>query len=94
MRKLRADIAPVDSHETSKAVGVDVYMGTATFTGKHELEVGGKTLRFRKAVIATGGRAKVPPNSRFGSSALPHERVVVQSVRASSAVCRGGCWTD
>lgn len=89
MRKLRADIAPVDSHETSKAVGVDVYMGTATFTGKHELEVGGKTLRFRKAVIATGGRAKVPPipgldqvpyltnASLFNLSELPPRFVVV-----------------
>ncbi|CAE7187556.1 merA, partial [Symbiodinium pilosum] len=61
MRKLRADIAPVDSHETSKQVGVDVYMGTSTFTGKNELQVGEKRLKFRKAVIATGGRAKVPP---------------------------------
>lgn len=61
MRRLRAEIAPVDSHETSRAVGVDVYMGQATFVGPHELRVGERRLRFRKAVIATGGRAKVPP---------------------------------
>jgi len=61
MRRLRAEIAPVDSHETSQAVGVDVYMGKATFVGPHELRVGERHLRFRKAVIATGGRAKVPP---------------------------------
>lgn len=29
MRRLRAEIAPVDSHETSRAAGVDVYMGKA-----------------------------------------------------------------
>lgn len=29
MRRLRAEIAPVDSHTTSQAVGVDVYMGKA-----------------------------------------------------------------
>mmetsp|Transcript_854 Transcript_854/g.1651 ORF Transcript_854/g.1651 Transcript_854/m.1651 type:complete len:553 (+) Transcript_854:32-1690(+) len=89
MRRLRADIAPVDSHETSKQVGVDVYMGKATFTGKHELQVAGKTLHFRKAVIATGGRAKVPPipgldqvpyltnASLFNLAELPSKLVVV-----------------
>lgn len=61
MRRLRAKIAPVDSHTTSAKAGADVYVGQATFTGPHELQVGGQTLHFRKAVIATGGRAKVPP---------------------------------
>eukprot|EP00438_Fugacium_kawagutii_P005370 Skav215045 [mRNA] locus=scaffold2053:45503:52508:+ [translate_table: standard] len=67
MRRLRAEIAPVDSHETSRAAGVDVYMGkarllaVATFLSPHEIQVGDRRLRFRKAVVATGGRAKVPP---------------------------------
>ena len=64
----RATHAQVDSHETSKQVGVDVYMGTSTFTGKNELQVGEKRLKFRKAVIATGGRAKVPPIPGLGSN--------------------------
>jgi hypothetical protein len=34
MRRLRAEIAPVDSHETSQAVGVDVYMGKARYNWK------------------------------------------------------------
>ncbi|CAK9063951.1 unnamed protein product [Durusdinium trenchii] len=67
MRRLRADIAPVDAHTTSRDVGVDVYMGKACFTGKNELKVGERTLRFRKAVIATGGRARVPPISGLDS---------------------------
>ncbi len=33
MRRLRAEIAPVDSHATSQAVGVDVYMGKAGCDG-------------------------------------------------------------
>lgn len=33
----------------------------ATFLGPHEIQVGDRRLRFRKAVVATGGRAKVPP---------------------------------
>eukprot|EP00929_Paragymnodinium_shiwhaense_P109093 TRINITY_DN75469_c0_g1_i1.p1 TRINITY_DN75469_c0_g1~~TRINITY_DN75469_c0_g1_i1.p1 ORF type:complete len:534 (+),score=117.69 TRINITY_DN75469_c0_g1_i1:91-1692(+) len=61
MRRLRADIAPVDSHETTAKAGADMYVGKAVFTGKNELKVGDQTLRFKKAVIATGGRAKVVP---------------------------------
>lgn len=61
MRRLRADIAPVDSHEETVRAGADVYVGRAVFVGPHALEVGGQTLRFRKAVVATGARAFVPP---------------------------------
>merc|ERR1712008_652885 len=45
----------------TKSAGADMYMGKAVFTGRNEISVDGKLLRFRKAVIATGGRAKVPP---------------------------------
>lgn len=38
-----------------------MFFGNAVFKGPHEIEVAGQTLRFRKAVIATGGRAAVPP---------------------------------
>lgn len=61
MRRLRAKIAPVDSHDTSMKVGADVYVGTGVFVGPHELMVGEQKLRFKKAVIATGGRAKILP---------------------------------
>lgn len=61
MRRLRAEIAPVDSYEATVQAGADMYMGRAIFVGPHELQVGNQTLRFRKAVIATGGRATVPP---------------------------------
>lgn len=61
MRRLRAKIAPVDSYEVSRAVGVDCYQGRATFTGRDTVEVNGQVLRFRKAVIATGGTAALPP---------------------------------
>jgi pyruvate/2-oxoglutarate dehydrogenase complex dihydrolipoamide dehydrogenase (E3) component len=61
MRRLRAQIAPVDSFEATAKAGADMYFGDAVFKGPHEIEVAGQTLRFRKAVIATGGRAMVPP---------------------------------
>lgn len=61
MRRLRAEIAPVDSHDTTSKAGADMYVGKAVFTGPNELRVGEQTLRFRKAVISSGARAKVPP---------------------------------
>ncbi len=62
VRRVRADIAPHDSaRRFSEHYGIDVYLGEARFTGRDTVEVGGATLRFTRAVIATGARAAVPP---------------------------------
>lgn len=64
MRRLRAHISDVDSAEGARKAGVDVFLGDGRFVSPDTIEVGteagGKRLRFRKAVIATGGRALVP----------------------------------
>jgi pyruvate/2-oxoglutarate dehydrogenase complex dihydrolipoamide dehydrogenase (E3) component len=57
MRRLRARIAPNDSAERFRNLGVDVFIGEGRFTGTDTIEAGGKTLKFSKAVIATGARA-------------------------------------
>jgi pyruvate/2-oxoglutarate dehydrogenase complex dihydrolipoamide dehydrogenase (E3) component len=61
MRRLRAGISPHDSAARFRGLGVDVYLGQGAFTGANAVEVGGKTLHFRRAVIATGARAERPP---------------------------------
>lgn len=61
MRRLRAAISHHDSAERFAGLGVDVYMGHARFTSPDTIEVDGKQLQFRRAVIATGGRAAAPP---------------------------------
>lgn len=61
MRRIRADISKVDGAPRFSSLGVDVFTGQGTFTGPETVEVAGATLRFRKAVIATGARAAVPP---------------------------------
>ncbi len=61
MRRLRAQISPNDSAQRFKDLGVDVFLGAGRFTGTETLEVGGKTLSFSRAVIATGARAAAPP---------------------------------
>ena len=62
LRRLRAQISHHDSAKRfSEEVGVDVFLGKGTFTGSDTIEVNGQTLRFSKAVIATGGTAAIPP---------------------------------
>lgn len=61
MRRLRADISPHDSARRFRELGVDVFLGAARFCGQDRVEVGGQTLRFARAVIATGARAAAPP---------------------------------
>jgi pyruvate/2-oxoglutarate dehydrogenase complex dihydrolipoamide dehydrogenase (E3) component len=63
MRRIRADIAAADSVQrfTGPELGVDIFFGDATFTGESCVAVGGLELKFKKACIATGGRAAVPP---------------------------------
>ncbi|MFI5367148.1 MAG: mercuric reductase [Candidatus Binatia bacterium] len=62
MRRLRARISHHDSvHRFQDELGVDVFLGQACFTGPDSVDVGGKTLRFKRAVLATGARAADPP---------------------------------
>ncbi len=61
MRGLRARISRHDSAQRFTALGVDVFFGVGRFTGLDTVTVGEQTLRFSKAVIATGARAAAPP---------------------------------
>lgn len=89
MRRLRAGISVHDSAERFRGLGIDVFLGDGRFTGPDTIEVGGKTLRFRRAVIATGARAAVPPvpglaeagyrtnETIFNLTELPEQLVVI-----------------
>jgi pyruvate/2-oxoglutarate dehydrogenase complex dihydrolipoamide dehydrogenase (E3) component len=60
MRRIRAGISHQDSAERFSSLGVDVFLGSGRFASKNTVEVGDKTLQFKKAVIATGARAARP----------------------------------
>jgi len=62
LRKLRADLSPNDSAQRFAKLGVDVFLGEARFAGPDTVKVAGQTLRFKRAVIATGARAVDPPS--------------------------------
>lgn len=61
MRRLRAGISHHDSATRFQQIGVDVFLGSGSFTGNGSVKVGNQELRYKKAVIATGARAVRPP---------------------------------
>ena len=61
MRRLRAQISPNDSAERFRNLGVDVFLGQARFVDSNTVDVNGTSLKFKRAVIATGARAAAPP---------------------------------
>ncbi len=60
MRRLRARISDHDSAARFRGLGVDVFLGEGHFSGPGTVEVAGKALKFKKAVIATGSRPVHP----------------------------------
>ncbi|MBA2350041.1 MAG: FAD-dependent oxidoreductase [Solirubrobacterales bacterium] len=85
----QATIAPQDSPERLRNAGVEVYEGHGAFVAPGELRVGGETLRFRSAILATGSAPVLPPvdglegieplttDSVWGLRELPERLVVV-----------------
>ncbi len=61
MRRIRAGISHHDSARRFSALGIDVFLGSGQLVASDAVEVAGRRLRFRKAVIATGARAAAPP---------------------------------
>ena len=60
MRQVRTTISPIDSAVAAKKAGVDVFFGEASFASQDTITVNGQTLKFKKAVIASGARAVRP----------------------------------
>jgi pyruvate/2-oxoglutarate dehydrogenase complex dihydrolipoamide dehydrogenase (E3) component len=60
MRRVRARVSRRVSVQKLTSAGVDVFFGQARFAGPTAVEVEGKTLHFKRALIATGARPKVP----------------------------------
>ena len=60
VRGVRARISRAASAHRLTAAGVNVFFGHARFTRTDALDVDGATLRFRRALIATGARPDTP----------------------------------
>lgn len=92
MRRIRARISPHDSAARYRdEKGVDVFLGSARFTGESGLDVDGTTLRFKKAVIATGARAAPLPIAGLAEAgALTNESVFNLTTRPRRLAVIGG----
>jgi pyruvate/2-oxoglutarate dehydrogenase complex dihydrolipoamide dehydrogenase (E3) component len=87
MRRLRARISRNDSAQRLREHGVDVFLGNARFIARDAVEVDGAHLRFKRAIVATGGRpAELPvladagfltSETVFALTALPRRLLVV-----------------
>src|SRR5262249_40325872 len=60
VRRIRARVSRVDSAQSLRAQGIDVFFGEAQFTSRDAIAVDGTRLRFRKALVATGARPDLP----------------------------------
>jgi pyruvate/2-oxoglutarate dehydrogenase complex dihydrolipoamide dehydrogenase (E3) component/uncharacterized membrane protein YdjX (TVP38/TMEM64 family) len=92
MRKIRAEISQDDSaHRYQNELGVDVFQGNARFTGTKTIEVAGRTLKFKRAVIASGARAAVLPIAGLAEAGyLTNETVFNLTERPKRLVVIGG----
>lgn len=69
MRRVRSTISAEDAARRYRdELGVEVFLGEARFTGPDSVVVAGKTLRFSRAVIATGARAIELPIDGLGDA--------------------------
>jgi pyruvate/2-oxoglutarate dehydrogenase complex dihydrolipoamide dehydrogenase (E3) component len=69
IRRVRSRIAEQHSIERVQALGIDVFLDQARFSGPQSLRAGTATLRFVKALIATGARpraASIPGLEEIG----------------------------
>lgn len=107
MRRVRAEISHHDSAKRFREFGADIFLGEARFSGPDTVEVAGRTLRFKKAVIATGARPAVPPieglkeagfltsETMFNLTGRPDRLMVIGGgpvgCEMAQAFCRLGC---
>ncbi|MCI0434851.1 MAG: FAD-dependent oxidoreductase [Gemmatimonadetes bacterium] len=80
LREVRAGISRHDSVERYSQAGVDVYLGHCAFVDAHTLEIDDQRLRTRKAVIATGAVAALPPVPGLQESG-PHTNETIFDLR-------------
>lgn len=106
MRRIRTRISVYHSAHDLAALGIDLFFGEARFAGANALFVDDERLAFRKALIATGARPRIPdiPNLErtgyrtsatiFEMTALPKRLAVIGGgplgCELAQAFCRLG----
>src|SRR5271168_747611 len=60
MRRIRARVSRRVSADRLRAAGIDVFFGQGRFAGADAIEVDGKRLHFKRALVASGARPRLP----------------------------------
>ncbi len=58
VRRVRSELAPNDSAERFRGLGVDVFLGEASFVDATTVAVDGRNLKYNRCIVATGSRPK------------------------------------
>lgn len=106
VRKAQARISRSEAARDLRGEGIDLFFGTARFGDPRSLKVGAQTLRFARALIATGGILRPPDvpglaeigfvtvNSLFTRDTLPASMMVIGGgplgTEMAQAFCRLG----
>ena len=91
MRRLRSRLSHHDSVRRFRELGVDVFLGQGRFADRRTLLVGGESLPFKKAVIATGARAVCPAVDGLAQAGfLTNETVFSLTKRPARLAVIGG----
>lgn len=90
VRRIRADMARHDGAQEMRKRGVNVLFGTAKFTGPKSLDLDGTEVKFRKAVICTGGRPDVPNVPGLRENSLTSETVFNLTTLPARLIIVGG----
>jgi pyruvate/2-oxoglutarate dehydrogenase complex dihydrolipoamide dehydrogenase (E3) component len=91
LRRIRSTMSYHDSAHRFRQLGVDVFLGQGAFRGRDRVGVGDLTLRFKKAVIATGARASLPEIDGLATSGfLTNETIFSLTERPQRLTVIGG----
>jgi len=91
MRRITARISRTDSAMNLAREGIHLFFGTARFNGVDTVDVDGVTIRFKKALIATGSRSMLPDISGLPEAGfLTNETVFDLQVLPKSLLVIGG----
>ncbi|MDN5786332.1 mercuric reductase [Pseudorhodobacter sp.] len=60
VRKAQARISRMESADRLRSEGIDVFFGNGCFANRRSLRVGDQTIRFSRAIVATGGALRQP----------------------------------
>lgn len=91
VRRVRAELAPTDSADRFRSLGVDVFLGEGRFLNDDTVEAAGARLRFGRCVVATGSRPLVPEISGLAESRwYTNETIFALTERPARLLVIGG----